>query len=169
VQNPELETILKQKLENAQRVAVLGVGSDLRADDVAGILAAEKIEKTASKKTPPPELQVFIGATAPENLTGEIKKFNPSHLIIIDSADLNDKPGQIAVLDPKHIGNPSFCSHSLPLEVMTDYLLQSLNFKVIIIGIQPKSLVVGKSTSKEVIASTKLLAKVITQTLYNPD
>lgn len=162
-----LKTILKQKLENPQRVAILGVGSDLRADDIAGILASQHIEKIAAKKTPPPELRVFIGATAPENLTGEIKKFNPTHLIIIDSADLNDKPGQIAVLDPKHVGNPSFCSHSLPLEVMTNYLLQSCNFEAIIIGIQPKSLVVGKSPSKEVLAACKLLAKTLSKILYN--
>ena len=146
---------------------MLGVGSDLRADDVAGIIAVEQIEKIAAAKTPPPEVQVFIGATAPENFTGEIKKFNPTHLIIIDSADLNEEPGHIEVLDPKHVGNPSFCTHSLPLEVMTDYLLKSCSFEAVIIGIQPKSLNFGDSASKEVLEAAKQLAETITKVLFS--
>ena len=72
----KLKMQLKQKLENAGKVAVLGVGSELRGDDVAGIMAAEQIERISRPKTTAPELKVFIGHTAPENLTGEIKTRN---------------------------------------------------------------------------------------------
>jgi hydrogenase 3 maturation protease len=158
---------LKQKLENAKRVAILGIGSDLRGDDVAGILTAQQIEKAIKSKTTPPQVRVFIGETAPENLTGEIKRFQPTHLIIIDSADLDTEPGHIKVLNVEEIGGTSFCTHSLPIKVMVDYLLQSLKFEVITIGIQPKTLAVGAKPTKEVVAAAKHLAETITKLLTN--
>ncbi|MGD0553123.1 MAG: hydrogenase 3 maturation endopeptidase HyCI [Sedimentisphaerales bacterium] len=153
--------ILKQKLNNAQRVAVLGVGSELRGDDVAGLLVAQQIEKTITEQTMP-EIRVFIGETAPENLTGEIKKFQPTHLIIIDAAELNKKPGHIEIMEPQTIGGTSFCTHSLPLKVIIGYLLESFKFQAIIIGIQPKTLVFGAQPTKEVVAAAKHIAKTIT-------
>jgi hydrogenase 3 maturation protease len=160
-----LVTSLKQKLENASRVAVLGIGSELRGDDVAGILAARQIEKSVKDKTTTPEVCVFIGETAPENLTGEIKKFQPTHLIIIDSADLDKKPGVVRLLNPDQIAGTSFCTHSLPIKVMVDYLLQSLKFEVITIGIQPGTLTVGAQPTKEVVAAAKKLSTTIAKLL----
>jgi len=157
--------ILKQKLENATRVAVLGVGSELRSDDIAGLLVAQQIEKTITKQITSPEVRVFIGETAPENLTGEIKKFQPTHLIIIDAAELNKKPGHIEIMEPGTIGGTSFCTHSLPLKIIIGYLLESFKFQAIIIGIQPKTLLFGAQPTKEVVAAAKHLAKAITKLL----
>ena len=42
---PSLEISLKNKMKNAQRVLVLGVGAELRADDAAGLLCAQAIGK----------------------------------------------------------------------------------------------------------------------------
>ena len=183
--------ILKQKLENAKRVAVLGVGSELRGDDIAGILAVQQIEKNTktlpqntichserSEESPassrqtlrsaqgdntPPVVRVFIGETAPENLTGQIKKFQPTHLIIIDAAELNKEPGHIEIMEPETIGGTSFCTHSLPLKVIIGYLLESFKFQAIIIGIQPKTLTFGAQPTKEVVAAAKHLAEAITE------
>jgi hydrogenase 3 maturation protease len=160
-----LATILRKRLKNAERVAVLGIGSELRADDVAGILVARRIKKLAAKKKNLTRFKVFIGATAPENLTGEIKRFQPAHLIIIDSADLGTKAGKIKVMNPHDIGGISFCTHNLPIKVMTDYLLQSFNFQITIIGIQPKNLSIGSLPSKEVLGAVELLANAITSLL----
>jgi hydrogenase 3 maturation protease len=156
---------LKNKLINAKRVAILGIGSDLRGDDVAGILAAQQIEKVIGRKKTSLEVRVFLGETAPENLTGEIKRFEPTHLIIIDSADLDTEPGQIRVLNTEEIGGTSFCTHSLPIKVMVDYLLESFKFQAIIIGIQPKTLIFGAKPTKEVLSSAKHLADTITNLL----
>ena len=84
-----LTTELKNRLKAAKRIAVLGVGSELRGDDVAGMLVAGAVQKKSKK------IRVFLGATAPENLTGEIIKFKPTHLIIVDTADIKEKPGTI--------------------------------------------------------------------------
>jgi hydrogenase 3 maturation protease len=160
-----LETILKNKLKNAKRVAILGIGSELRGDDVAGILTARQIEKTIKNKTISPDVRIFIGETAPENLTGEIKRFQPTHLLIIDSADLDTKPGEIQIINPENIGGTSFCSHSLPIKVLTDYLFQSFKFEVITIGIQPRSLAFGVKPSKEIVDATKLISTTVLKLL----
>jgi hydrogenase 3 maturation protease len=160
-----LQETLKQKLNSAQRIAILGVGSELRGDDVAGLLAARQIEKNTKGKSLTSQLQVLIGETAPENLTGEIKKFEPTHLIIIDAAQLNKERGHIEVMDHETIGGATFCTHSLPLNVIITYLLESFKFQVIIIGIQPGTLTVNAQPTKEVVAAAKNLAETITTLL----
>jgi hydrogenase 3 maturation protease len=134
-------TALKQKLKGASKVLILGIGSELKGDDAAGILAAEKLEE---------EFEVIIGGTSPENFTGEIKRLKPSHLIIIDSAQMGEKPGYIRLIDSEEIGGLSFGTHALPLSVMINYLKEYFPLKAIIIGIQPKTLTFGAPPSLEV-------------------
>jgi len=142
----KLAAILKQKLKDADKVAILGIGSYLRGDDAAGIIACEQIKKKHGESS---KVNVLIGATAPENLTGEIINLNPSHLIIVDSADLNLQPGQISIINPQEIEGPSFSTHSLPLKVMMDYLHQFCDCEFIFIGIQPKNIEMKSELSKE--------------------
>jgi hydrogenase 3 maturation protease len=145
--NPEL----KNRLNNAACIVLVGVGSELRGDDSAGLLVAQKL-KVKSKK-----LKVLIGGTAPENLTGEIKRLKPSHLIIVDSADFGAGPGAVAVIGYDKIGGHSFSTHSAPLKMMIDYLLADISFEPIVIGIQPRSLEFGAEVSPEV---SKAVAEV---------
>jgi len=155
-----LKTILEKKLKNAKKIAVLGIGSELRADDAAGFLVAEELKKIKDSK-----LKVFLGSTAPENLTGEIIRYKPTHIIIIDSADTDQKPGFILLVDPEEVGGVSFSSHMLPIKMIVDYLLESLKCEIIIIGIQPKILTFGETISKEVKKSAKQISNVIRQIL----
>lgn len=152
---------LSQKLKGAERIAVLGIGSDLRGDDIAGISAAEQTEKILKSKKVNPQVKFFIGATAPENLTGEIKKFQPTHLLIIDSVYSKAKPGEIIVMEPGEMENVTFFTHKLPIKIMVDYLLGFFKYSVLIIGIQPKNINVGGSISKEVGAAVKKLSETI--------
>src|SRR5665647_2924663 len=135
-----LKTILKQKLKDAKRIVVLGIGSELRADDAAGLIVAEELKKIKNLK-----LKVFLGSTAPENFTGEIIKFKPTHILIVDSVDTDQKPGFILLINPDEVGGVSFSTHMLPVKMMVDYLLASLECEIIIIGIQPKILLFGET------------------------
>jgi hydrogenase 3 maturation protease len=110
-------------------------------------------------------VEVFLGGTAPENLTGEIKRFAPTHLVIIDAADLDTEPGVITVMDPENIGGTTFCTHSLPLKMMIDYLLDSFECHVTVIGIQPQSLEVGAPVSREVLDAVESLAAILLDAL----
>jgi hydrogenase 3 maturation protease len=160
-----LTRILREKLDNASRIAILGIGSDLRGDDVAGIYAVHQIEKSIQKRKPRLPVQFFIGETAPENLTGEIKKFQPTHLVIIDSTYSGALPGQITIMDPAKLDEVAFFTHKLPVKLLIDYLLQFFSFSAVIIGIQPKDITVGAPLSKEVSRAVKELAKSISTVL----
>ncbi|OGS44120.1 MAG: hydrogenase maturation peptidase HycI [Elusimicrobia bacterium RIFOXYD2_FULL_34_15] len=157
---PNLKTELKKKLKDATRIAVLGVGSELRCDDVAGLLVAENLKKQLEKRKNP-KAKIFIGYTAPENLSGEIIKYKPTHIIIIDSADAGKKAGSIMLINYEEIGGISFSTHKLPLKMMVDYLLQSLKTGIVMIGIQPKTLKFGECISKEVKKSIDQITKTI--------
>ena len=159
---PTLKKILGSRLSGARRTAVLCVGSELRADDAAGILAASELKAALAGRKRPLAVKIFIGATAPENLTGEIKRYKPSHLVIIDTADLRKRPGTISVFKPEEVGaGVSFSTHKMPAKILVDYLVSSLGCQVTIIGIQPKSIDFGKDISPAVRSSAKKAATAL--------
>jgi len=162
----EIKELLKTKLKAAKRIAFLGVGSELRQDDASGMLIAEYIENAFRNKTALKcQTKVFFGSTAPENLTGKIKEFNPTHLVIIDSIDIGKPSGTISLITSEEIGGISFSTHRLPLKIMIQYLNEFLKSQILIIGIQPKTIEFGNILSKEVTKSVKLLSGIIIEIL----
>jgi hydrogenase 3 maturation protease len=160
-----LKKELESKLAQAKRVAILGVGSDLRGDDAAGILVADLFSKRSPKTRLGPRCKVFIGATAPENLTGQIKKFKPTHLVIIDSAELGSVAGKVRLIGTEELVGASFYTHKLPLKIMIEYLAKSLNCETIVIGIQPKSLSFCSSPTKPVVTAIKQVSGALKEIL----
>ena len=156
-----LERVLKNRLLNARKIAILGIGSEFRCDDAAGVLVAEQL---AGDRLPG-EFEVFIGASAPENLSGEIKRFKPTHLVIIDSADSGKKAGAISLIDTEEVKGISFSTHRLPIKIMSDYLIQSIGCQITILGIQPKKLDFGSDISKEVRKSTEKISAALKKIL----
>jgi hydrogenase 3 maturation protease len=160
-----LKKELADRLKGARRVAVLGVGSELRGDDIAGILVINALQRS-KKINKSIKLKTFEGSTAPENLTGEIRTFKPTHLIIVDTADIGEKPGVVLLLRADEVGRGiSFSTHKIPLEILIDYFAHSLKCEIVIIGIQPKCISFGKSVSKAVISAAKSVAASILEAL----
>jgi hydrogenase 3 maturation protease len=168
---PELLPALKRALEAdgappapARRpVAVLGVGSELRGDDAAGGLLAAELSRH-----PLPGVHALDGGSAPENLTAEIRRIAPSHLLIVDAAELGESPGTIRVIPSADIGGTSFGTHSLPLSVLAGYLRTEVGCSVTVIGIQPKSLVFGQEVSPEVTEAVAETARALRAALSAP-
>ena len=159
-------TLLRQTLQGDERVAVLGVGSSLRGDDVAGLLAAQQVQSLSRLQRRRVRLAVFLGQTAPENLTGPIKSFRPTHLIVIDAADMGQAPGYIQAIDPMRVADVGSCStHTLPLNVLTGYLQDALNCRVLIIAIQPRSCEFGQPPCPAVVSAASRAARYILQEL----
>jgi len=131
--------LLKGKLRGARRLAVLGAGSTLRADDAAGIRAVEQLQDSFAPDKYP-ELLCCAGETAPENFSGKIRRFRPSHLLVLDAADLGLPPGAVREIPVQCVGGPTYCSHMLPLRVMIDYLAGETGCAATLLGIQYQSL-----------------------------
>ena len=161
-----LVNLLNQKLKGFERLAILGVGSDLRADDGAGDMVAKRMA-IAFPSEKYPNLLCCAGGTAPENFSGKIERFRPTHLLAVDAADTGLIPGEISDIDPDTVGGPGFCSHLLPLKVMLDYLTDQTGCSVSLIGIQPKTLEFDGAMSDAVISAVDILCEAISEIILS--
>jgi len=162
---PQIKTILKDRLKSAQRVAVLGIGSQLRADDAAGLIIAKELKTYFKDKKKRNLLKVFLGETAPENLTGQIKKFKPTHLVVIDAVDFHLKTGDLRVVDICTEAGVSFSTHRVPIGILRDYLYKSIHCETILIGMQPGSTEFCGGLSPGIQESTQAACKEIREVL----
>lgn len=143
---------LKDGLAHAKRIAVVTIGSELRGDDAAGMLVGLDLEKKIKRSGKKSNIRIFAGSTAPENLTGEIIRYKPDEIIIIDTVEMKMKPGSVILLQPQDMGKgATFSTHTMPAKVLIDYLMNSIKgSRVTFIGIQPKTLGFGKEPSAAV-------------------
>ena len=131
---PILDPSLHQRIALARRVGVLGCGSPFRGDDAAGTLLAEALSLSlpaGSRKA-----RAWSGGAAPENLTGEVKRFAPELLLAVDAVDMGAEPGDVAIVPMEAIGGVSFSTHKLPLPIVLDYLVEEIGCEVWVLGIQ---------------------------------
>lgn len=163
----DLNSELRAHLEHATRIAVLGVGSEIRGDDAAGLHVIELLQQQTGRDGN--RLGLFYGSTAPENLTGAIRRFKPSHLIMVDVADVGREPGDIEIISPERITGVTGLTHSLSLRVFADYMHKSIGCKVIVVGIQPKSLEYNAALTPEVQHSAERLAEAVAATANSLD
>jgi len=156
----EIKRMLAQALEGARKIAILGCGSALRGDDAAGCHIAQKLSASLSGNA-----QAFCGSTAPENFTGEIKRFRPDTLLVIDAADISKPAGTAAFIPEDTVTGATFSTHMLPLPVMLDYLRRETGCRTLLLGIQAASLEYGEMTQPvsdtvdEIVAALESLLK----------
>ncbi|NYB26719.1 MAG: hydrogenase maturation peptidase HycI [Methanobacteriaceae archaeon] len=158
--NDELEEFhnqLKEFLKGRDKLVILGIGNQLRGDDFAGSLIARKLSKTLEKK----DVTVLDGGTVPENFTGLIKRENPTHIILLDAADMGKPPGYIKIIKKDGISQYNISTHAMPLSFLIKYLEHSIKSNIILIGIQPMEMELVDSVSPEVNASVEFLLGVL--------
>ena len=152
---PFWQNSLTQKLrslskpDRSTRVAVVGIGSELRGDDAAGGRVAQALQSTVEADRDPPLLIIDAGV-APENFTGTLRRFEPDLVLLIDAAQMNEAPGSIQWIDWQDTSGLSASTHTLPPYVLSEYLVNELNCEVALIGIQPQGNEFGAPLSLEV-------------------
>jgi hydrogenase 3 maturation protease len=149
---------MQEKIGNGKKIAILGVGSELRADDAAGMYLIALLSSSLQDEP----VLLIGGSTAPENFTGVIKDYSPDVLLIVDAAHMDATPGEIRILDTKNIGGLSFSTHMLPLPVMLNYLHMEVGCEIVCIGIQPHSIELGYDMCEEVKSGIEKLSDMIT-------
>jgi hydrogenase 3 maturation protease len=153
---------LKKQLKGAQRLAILGIGSALRGDDALGLKIVAQLKKESISVKRPLSIKLFSCATTPENSTGEIRQFNPTHIIIVDALYIGKRPGSLSLVDLRQASfNVSFSTHGLPLKMLARYLARSLSCRVLCIGVEPKSLEFNAALSKEAERAVKKVCALI--------
>ena len=96
-------------------------------------------------------LLIIEAGHAPENRTGELRKFAPNLVLLIDAAEMGKEPGTVEWISEEDIDGMSASTHSLPLSMLAQYLTLELGCKVMLLGIQAASNEVGETVSAEVL------------------
>ncbi len=139
---------LADALADVERLVVLGVGNTDRADDAAGVHAAEVLAKRVGDGLP--NLSVLLGHGVPENFTGKIREFRPSHVLIIDAAAGGFRPGTRHIVDPHQIAQDDVSTHRTPLSTLAEFLERTIGCRVVILGIEPERLTPGDALTPRV-------------------
>jgi len=154
------ENSLKERLRDSEHLLIVGVGNELGSDDGAGVELSRKLKREfrGAKK-----VSVIEGGTTPENFTSIIRKLRPSHILIIDAAQMGLRPGSVRIIEKGEISGFGFSTHSLPLSFLIDYLEKNSRAIVVVVGIEPLNVGFGKQLSKPVADSIVNLVRVLRQ------
>ncbi len=141
---PSWQNSLRARLAKHPRpkVAILGIGNELRGDDAAGVIVARELNNARNGLPNPSgahKTLIIEAGAAPEAFTGQLRRFDPDLVIMIDAAQLNEPPGTIRVIEWQDTIGLSASTHSLPLNVIAQYLISELRCEVIIIGLQSEA------------------------------
>jgi hydrogenase 3 maturation protease len=157
---------LRAQLRGAVKIFVLGIGMSWKSDDRLGCALARALSHALAKRLPVcPEIRIVSGGEAPENFTGAIRVFAPSHVILLDAVDHGLEPGTAFLADERSIRVGDMTSHHLPLRLLMRFLGASLPCRVILIGVQPQTLRPGNKLSAAVKKTLPLLAEFLAETL----
>ncbi len=165
----KIEGRLREWFSGAKKVAVVGLGSTLRRDDFVGV----QIVRTLRPRVLSSSVYLLECEAIPESYIDSIVDFSPSHLLVIDAASLNLKPGSANLLSSNQLAKQTTVStHALPLRIFCEYLEREVNLKIGLLLIQPKDTDFGEGLSKEVegtaIYVAGLLSKLLQEVFSQP-
>jgi len=151
---------LRKEILSAQKTVILGVGNISKGDDAAGVLCAQELKKRIGRRASS-RLKILIGYETPENTTGQIRKFRPEFVLILDAAQAGYKPGSVFIVGKSQIKDDDVSTHTISLALLVSYLEESVGCKALILGVQPLNLGLGENVSRSVKKSTERLAAYI--------
>lgn len=164
---------LKEFLDGYSKLVILGIGNDIRGDDGLGPYIINRLCDLKESGDlndidsigDIDNIYLINAGSVPENFTGSIKKINPSHILIIDASLMNMKPGDINIVSKENIVNLSVSTHSMSLKYLIKYLesCEGVNndFKILFVGIEPKSMDLSFDLSDVVKETCDDLIKVL--------
>jgi len=128
-------SLVRRDLRGARRVAVLGIGNPQRGDDGAGLACVRALRKARPGRAS--LVRLIEAGPVPENFTGPLRRFAPSHVILVDAVRAGRRPGAAFLVDPALIGHDDASSHRPPLSWLARYLAETIGCRVLLLGIQP--------------------------------
>jgi hydrogenase 3 maturation protease len=150
-------------LKDARLVAIIGMGNELRADDAVGLHVVRLLKPYSHDR-----LRVYEGHMTPEAFIAPACAMHPTHLLIIDAAELHSKPGTWQILSSEQIEQGLFTTHAIPAIEVAAEIQRRCGAKVAFLGIQPKSRDVSLSMSKECLRTTEEIVNIIKRILETP-
>jgi len=160
IMEKNLEEELKTWISGFKKIVILGIGNPIRKDDYVGVAIAKLLKEKNLLNT-----LILECETVPESFTSIIKEAKPTHVLMIDAANLNATPGFAKMISIDEINGFSLSTHDLPLSLLAKFIVYETKAKVALLGIQPKTLDFGEGLTNELSEASKKIAKIIEKVL----
>ncbi len=159
--NNTIQKELKEWFKNAEKIVIAGIGNPIRKDDFVGTRIVQDLEGKLPKN-----VLLIECETVPESHIFEIEEFKPTHVLLIDAALLQLKPGQAKLLTPEEIPDFStISSHTLPLRIFSEYISKSTYAKIALLLIEPKNVEFGEELTVEAQLAAKKISSMLQKML----
>ncbi len=152
---------LSDFISGTSRIAILGIGNDLRTDDGLGLFIVKEL------KTKHPNVFIENVGSVPEAFARPLADFGAERVIMIDAADMRKPVGHIELVTKDRIGGIAISTHSMPLSFLMQYLEDQTGGKTILLGVQPQSIVFGEGLTPAVEEVSRKLISEIDSMLTN--
>lgn len=152
---------LEKWLSDADKVVIAGIGNPIRMDDFVGVKVVQDLYGKVSEK-----VYLIECETVPESYIQHIVDFSPTHILLIDAALLDLKPGKSTLVEPEKLtAYRAFSTHMLPLRLFCEYLAKTTNAKIALLLIQPKQTDFGEGMTPEVETAAGFLVNILLKLL----
>ena len=152
---------LKKWLSGARRVVIAGIGNPIRMDDFVGVKIVQDLREKVSDK-----VLLIECETVPESSLQEIVDFNPTHVLLIDAAILDLRPGEARLLNCKQLTSfPAISTHVLPLRIFCEYISETTSAKIVLLLVVPRQTDFGEGLTAEISAAADEIVNVLVDSL----
>jgi len=138
-------------------VVILCIGNKERGDDAFGPYVARRLKRIRERGV----VEVIDCGTVPENYTDMIRRAKPTHVIIVDAVDFKGSPGDIVLSFEPVFDEVSVSTHKPSLALLAKYIKNDIGSRIILLGVQPKSVDWGLSMSEEVLAASEAVVRAL--------
>lgn len=133
---------IQSRIED-KNVLLLGVGNRSHGDDGVGSFLIKRLQKKVT-------IPVLDAGDVPENYISQIESSGANMVVIVDAADFNADPGEIALVefaDLKKFGVSTRCAN---LDVLFKIIPESRRPDMLLVAIQPGVEILGIGLSEPV-------------------
>lgn len=139
-----------------KRLAILGVGNELRGDDAAGPALVDALQgKTRAT--------LLDAGDMPEDYGGVLETAAPQVLLIVDAVALGGRPGDVALVEVDQLAGARTTTHNTSIAVLAQALKDRLACDVVVLGIQPEDLTLGMPMTQRVRTTVECLVHLLQQ------
>ena len=158
----ELEQFLSNICKPTARIAVLGIGNYLQGDDFLGVAIIQNLKEHIQKDS----ILLLEGEIAPIDFFPRVQEWDPTHLIIIDAAEFQAKPGTFNLIDHEQMARFTLTSHKRALTLFIDLLTVYLpDLEIIILGVQPELIDFKEGLSQSIKQVVQVLSNLLVSVL----
>ena len=133
--------------------AVMSIGNPIKSDDNVGNVVLDMIDVDAIK---------IRAETMPENFIERMKGCDT--IIIIDALEFGGRKGEVRLFDISDVEDRLMSTHSVPISLFKKFLPKA---KILVIGIQPKSLEFGDELSENLKNNLESIAKNVKELIIS--